>query len=162
MSHAHDDRCSHPPIGDAIAKCRADVDRAGWHCMGVFDDPESGSPPFAYTVGLTATFGHPELAVAGLEPRQGHSLLDSAVALIREGLRIGDGDVVQKVISGYPARFRALDLGACSLSFGMSDVYYGHPVPRLQMLWPDPAGLFPGEQGCDRRMWLLQVTGGWS
>lgn len=162
----HDDRCSHPSPEVALHQCRADIERVGWHCMGVLDDLANGEPPFAYTIGLTATFRdpspHPELVVVGLDPRQGHTLLAAAVCGMRDGLAIGDGDLVQGVIAGYPARFRALDLAACSLSFGMSDAYYDCPAPRLQLLWPDPEGLFPGERGCDEDMAQMQMFGGWS
>jgi Domain of unknown function (DUF4262) len=157
----HDDRCSAPSPEVALHQCRADIARVGWHCTGVFDDPASGAPPFAYTTGLTAKFRkpgpHPELVIAGLDPRQGYSVLVAAVRLIEGGARFADGDQVDEIAASFPVRFKAVDPAACSLHFGMSSAFYGgRSVARLQVVWPDPAGLFPGEAGCVTCMARIQ------
>lgn len=156
--HPDDRAAAIEAVMDAV---RANVDEHGWHSTGVFADPDVGDPPFAYTVGLARTFDHhPELVIAGLPAQQGQRVLVAAVRLIEDGDRFADGDERDRILRGFTIRFRLLDLTVCNLTFGTSDAYYGHRVPRLQLLWPDPAGRFPGDPECDARMAAAQRIGG--
>lgn len=50
-------------------KLISDVKKFGWSCVGIA--PEGKSGPFAFTVGLEQTYGHPELAIFGLSREVG-------------------------------------------------------------------------------------------
>jgi Domain of unknown function (DUF4262) len=151
---------SHWLAEDAMRACREAIARYGWHCTGVFADTVTDDPPFAYTTGLAESFtapdSHPELAIVGLPPRQGHGVLRAAVHLIKTGECLADGDERDGILEGFPVRFRSVNLSSCTLTFSLSDNYYLRPVPRLQLLWPDPAGRFPGELGCDAPIARIQ------
>ena len=76
-----------PEPEDAFdAKLVGDVREYGWHCVLVGAEGEA-DPPFAYTVGLTHTYGHPELVLVG--PWQfAHGILGAAVELVDDGARL--------------------------------------------------------------------------
>ncbi|OZB13130.1 MAG: cell division protein FtsQ [Marinobacter sp. 34-60-7] len=59
--------------------------------MVAVDEGESG-PPFAYTIGLSAKFGSPELCVAGLSSRAANELLGKLVEDVGAGRLSLDGD----------------------------------------------------------------------
>jgi hypothetical protein len=136
-----------------LEACRDHIARSGWYCVGVTNPAR----PFTYTVGLTQTYGHPELVVAGLSPFQGRDALAAAVDWIKEGGAFGDGDETGRVIQNYLARFRAVNLDACIHPFSVSNAYYGRPVPRLQLVWPDADGRFPSDEHCDRQTAAAQM-----
>lgn len=161
----YDDRCRAPSAEVIRHGCRQAIADYGWHCVGVFADPAAAVPPYAYTVGLAAPSRpspHPELVVAGLSPPAGRGVLSAAVELIRNGAKLAGGDERDGIIARFAVRFRAIDLGACALSFDVSDDYYGcgSEVPRLQLIWPDREGRFPGDPDVDPRVMRIQDIGG--
>jgi Domain of unknown function (DUF4262) len=141
-------------IGAVMNQVRANVRRHGWHATAVTE-----TPPWVYTTGLAGTYGHPELLVAGLAPGTAHGLLSAAARLVRDGRRLEPGTDIARVARGFPVRAADVWRGSCRLSFGVADRYYGRPVPVRQILWPDPAGRFPGEPGCDPEMAAVQDIG---
>lgn len=134
--------------------CRESIRKVGWHCIAIL--AESGTPDYAYTIGLEQTYGHPELVICGLPARAAHGVLTAAVELIERGSRFGDGDERDGIAQGFPLRFRAIPLDRCSLEFHVSDVHYGHKAGRLQVVWPDPDCRFPSDPGCDEDMAAVQ------
>jgi hypothetical protein len=161
MQHAHDDRCRHPSPEAARHAVRENIRDYGWHCTGVLDDPGTGEAPFVYTTGLTETYpGQPELVIAGQDPEIGYAILAAAVRVMHDGVRFAGGDQRHDVITGHEALFRPVDLAACTLSFRFSDEYHGRAVPRLQLVWPDAHGRFPGQPGCEPAVAAVQDIGG--
>ena len=104
-----------------------------------------GAPPYAYTKGLHAAHGHPELLIGGLRPEQRTSLLELAAELVRDGERFRPGAESWKLARGYPARFRPLDPAVAARVAPQ----LGPDVPVLQLFWPDRAGRFPWVEGSD-------------
>ena len=154
----HDYRCSGASPEVIVRDCREKIERYGWTCMSIFAHEESGTPDFSYTVGLTKTFQHPELVIAGLTQHAAHSVLITAVSFIERGTVFTNGAEVEGVVVGYRVRFRSVNLGRCAaVSFGVSNVYYGRRVPRLQLLWPDVDGAFPGDPDSDAAIAMLQM-----
>lgn len=76
----------------------------GWWIQAVLPGPDN--PPFAYTVGLTETFGHPELLMIGFRPEMMHDLLNGCGRLVKSGERFGNWSTSDKVIEGYPVWLR--------------------------------------------------------
>ena len=154
--HSHDDRCRHPSPEVIRHGCAHDVAEYGWHCVGVLD-----APPFTYTVGLFATYNHPELTVAGLPPQTAHAVLAAAVRVIASEAQLADGQERTDILDGFPARFRALVPADCSVSFAVANDFYGRDdIPRLQLLWPDQAGHFPSAAACVPDIAAAQDLGG--
>lgn len=68
------------------------IERYGWSIQYVGDEPVSRA--WAYTVGLTAGFDHPELVVVGLEPELAAGLLNELGGMIRTGTRFELGHLI--------------------------------------------------------------------
>jgi hypothetical protein len=77
-------RCDNPWATDADDRARlvAMVDKYRW--MVRFIEPSPTSPPWAYTVGLTA-FDRPELVVMGMPMNPVHRLLNGLAEMVIDG-----------------------------------------------------------------------------
>jgi hypothetical protein len=138
-----------PAPDDAFdEKLVADVRAYGWHCVLVGAEGEA-DPPFAYTVGLFHTFGHPELVLAG-RWRHAHGILGAAVELVGDGARLAPGDESDEVLEGYPVRFGPVsDEQRSELLTYAGWLYSGRAFPALQLILPDRAGRMPDDTGYD-------------
>jgi Domain of unknown function (DUF4262) len=150
MGSGWDDR-----VAEMMLKVGANITRCGWHATGVF----GGGGSFMYTTGLT-TGDHPELVIAGLPPETAHGLIAAAVGVIRSGVPLAPGRDYAEIATGFPVRFAEVDQDACEHPLSVTNRHYGRRVPALQLLWPDPEGRFPGEDGCDPKMAAAQNIGG--
>ena len=61
------------------------IQRCGWAIQCVEAKP--GETPWAYTIGLTAAVGHPELVVMGLEPLRAAAIIDVFAERVLAGER---------------------------------------------------------------------------
>ena len=135
-------------------KLVADVRAYGWHCVLVGDGTENEGHPFyqasfAYTVGLTYTYGHPELVLVG-RWQYAHGILGAAVELVHEGARLAPGDESDEVLEGYPVRFGAVaDDRRRELLTHAGWLYGDRPFAALQVILPDGAGRMPDDPGYD-------------
>lgn len=141
-------------VADLMRQVEANVTRVGWHATGVFGYGET----FVYTTGLTGG-DHPELVIAGLPPEAAHDVLAAAVGLVKSGTPLTPGRDFEDIVTGYPVRFRDVDQDRCKHPLSVTTRFYGRRVPALQLVWPDPHGLFPGEPGCDPASAEMQDIG---
>jgi hypothetical protein len=134
--------------------------------MGVFPTADSPGPPFTYTVGLVEK-GMPEFIIIGLPADVAHTLIATAIKRFeKHGNKDPNGFpdmLVDTELANMPAIYRVLDPEkACADHATMARVWAGHAVPVTQIVWPDPAGKFPWEEGCDPAMAKAQsAIGGW-
>ena len=140
-----------------------DVKEFGWHvtCVGPAVDSDDPEEWFAYTVGLTKTFGWPELICFGLDLQVMAGLLNDAVDECRQrDIEPSPGLILNDVIEGYPARLE--------IPMPMADHYVnsarwfarmeGLPTPGvLQLFWPDQNGHFPDDPACAEGVRQLQT-----
>src|SRR5262245_44251020 len=114
-------------------KVASDIREHGWHVILV---AASGSAPeFAYTVGLTATFGHPEIAVFGLSSATAHKLLNEAGSAIRSGSAFGAGVRTGELLVGQDVTFIAFPRGEYPRYLGFARQYYdGDEFTALQLV----------------------------
>jgi hypothetical protein len=106
-------------------------------------------PAFAYTVGLTASDAHGyELALSGLDPDTARNVLNSAADALRD-TKPSDGLLMERVLVGYVVRLRRVDREDAGrvTEFGTVRRLYGSVGDVWQVEYPDPAGLFPGQDG---------------
>lgn len=118
----------------------------GWALQTVFDPDGDPAKMFTYTAGLTDR-GLPELWIATLAPEQAGRILNSVAELVVDGLPPTPGSVVD---AGWSTPFRFH--GPCDLEaveVGVAVTLAPGPVTLLQVLWPDTAGLYPGDVGYD-------------
>lgn len=147
---------------DALLEdAQSSIDRVGWHAVGVFATEEGQTVGFTYTVGLD-----PELLVIGLSPTRAHGVIHSAVVAADEEWKATPYEtlVTSDVLAGMRVRFDGVPLEhrerLCTLAHAWRE-WRGdrEPFEALQIVWPDPAGLLPGEDGCDDRYVQRQRLG---
>ncbi|MEV8127867.1 DUF4262 domain-containing protein [Streptomyces sp. NPDC085944] len=134
------------------SKIREDIAREGWSWIWVFD-PDGKLSPFAYTIGFAATFGHPEIVVAGLPEGASEGVLSSAHAELESGAIFSDGSVSDGVLEAFAVRFRSVSVSAQpDVLVQATEFYGGREFEVLQLCWPDKDGNFPGDPGASA--WL--------
>lgn len=86
---------------------RANLDKYGWVAHFITDyDSSSPTGCNIHTHGLVENFNHPDLQVVLPIPHQvAHSILVSAIDLIREGVRFQAGQQYDKICGGYKVTF---------------------------------------------------------
>lgn len=166
----------HEDLEDVYARMCADfeemIPKFGAAIMSVFADKESGTPPFAYTIGQFE-LGMPEFIVVGADGPGAGSVLGRLLATyVMQGLKPQKGDRVRGLLNG------GFDLRLGSVDQKWFHDHYlvqsqqrheraGHtePLTALQLLVPDPDGRFPLDEGFDTVMVMLQpslaVDGEW-
>jgi hypothetical protein len=130
------------PTDEHDRKLLADVERHGWHVIGVEEDEEG--PAFAYSIGLYRTFGHPEVLVFGLPVPVLHRIINAVGEQVRSGERFGHLDESGDVLDGYNVAFRSLERKHYRDYLGYARWYYGgDDFPALQCVWPDSQHRYP-------------------
>ena len=136
------------------------IETNGWAIEAVQPDAETDppTPGYAFTIGLTADVGFPEVAVFGLTPAASKGLLTLVADACRGGTEIPLGvELVGLLDNDLRCLFAPVDLGAHGEAFGTAAAWYrGEPYPMVQLLYPDRNGFMPYETGFEQRMRLAQ------
>ncbi|SER24791.1 DUF4262 domain-containing protein [Sphingobium sp. YR768] len=127
---------------------QANIDRAGRHIFAIF--PDADTPGFAYTIG-NARLGLPELLIIGnFAPILMASVLNEVGRRMRQTEQVPDRDI--DIGGAFPIRPRLAGATARSAFTIQVGRFLGHEeYAVVQLLLPDPMGLYPGEAGCDPR-----------
>ena len=123
-------------------RVRADIQGFGWHVALFPGDPKC--PGWAHTIGLHASFGHPEILCFGSNLEFLHGLLNAVGARVRAGEQLPAGCEYSGLLSDYPVAVR--EVAACWFAPFLGNAawhYRSHEFPALQCFWPDRAGRFP-------------------
>lgn len=134
-----------------------DIERFGWHIVGIEADEEG--PGFAYSVGMHLTLGHPEVIVFGLNSAETMAQIINTVAdAVRNGATFHDWHESEQIFEGYPCMFRRFPTEAYHEYLGYAIWFYRpESFPVLQCVWPDKQRLYPWEESCDsvvsQRQW---------
>jgi len=149
------------PTDPGDDKVLADIKKFGFHAKHVRPDAHPhhaeekaklGPHPiydigFSYTVGLPYSHGHPEVVlVSGLPDDRAHALLWEVVNLVEGGAAFAPGDESDRILRDMPARF-----GPVSRRWRKEILTFADWAARrkhfeaVQLLLPDPAGVFPGD-----------------
>jgi hypothetical protein len=131
------------------------VDRVGWMVMKVSPNKGDQDPRwFAYTIGLSVTFGWPELICFGMDVDVMTELLNNAVRELKTK-EPATGLQLTEVAEGYPLKLEVLPKKFFPEHLGWAmwfADYRGikpHQFGCLQLLWPDKGGHFPSDASCD-------------
>lgn len=141
-------------------KVISDVREYGWHVVKVGGDDED--PTFAFTIGLTRNYGHPELILFGLPFDAMHTVLDMAGAAIKSGGRFEAGATTDELLEDYACTFVTFPRSAYRDHLGYASWFYGDEAfAALQCVWPDRDGRYPWQAGASAGFKALQpVPGG--
>lgn len=131
-----------------LTALRRQITQHGYTVQSVLPTKADDGFEFSYTAGFTAA-GLPELLIASLPTLALEQMLDLAAQRHREQ-PLQPGTVWECPATDYtqpiPMLARALPAGHPSL--GMAYRLYGREVVTgLQLLWSNPPGVFPGEEG---------------
>jgi hypothetical protein len=131
----------------ADAKVASDVERFGWHCLHVAPSEGEEGAHFTYTIGLSKTLGHPDLAIFGLKRETAHAILSDCVQDIRSGTTFPIDTPVSNVVQGdWLMQFRRVREECLAEWFGTAKRYYNrHPFQVLIMFWQNKDRQFPWE-----------------
>lgn len=136
-----------------------DVRVFGWSMASISDH----QPPFQYTIGLMETLSHPEFIAFGLDSNDGHALFSGLVRDIRAGRSYAEPGVHTVHVGGDAHRvgIRRVDPTQHPLYLGfamgfLSNLGHIGELEAVQVFWPDRAGLFPFQAGCDLAVYQLQ------
>lgn len=120
-----------------------DVQRYGWHIVGVEDDPNG--PAFAYSIGIYHTLKQPEIIIFGLGDIKTMGQVINAVGNeMRQGMKFDEGQESNRILEKYSCMFRHVDKGFYPDYLGYAMWYYRpEDFPVLQCVWPDRIGRYP-------------------
>jgi hypothetical protein len=126
------------------------IEKHGHMVIGVEGEalPSGFRPSFAYTIGLTATYGY-ELLMVGLDPRQATVIMNAIAAAGTVEL-----DVPQAPFANMPLLFKKcnMDLELLHDEFVcQADNFYGRDVDVVQIIMSDREGRTPVDRGYDHR-----------
>jgi hypothetical protein len=140
------------------------IETQGWALEPVSPDPETDppTPAYAYTIGLPALLGFPELAVFGLTPVASRGLLGLVIDAVRGGTQIPFGvELVGLLDNELRCVFAPVDTGRFGAFFATAQAWYrGAEFEMVQLVYPDRNGFMPYEAGFDQRMLLAQPVVG--
>jgi hypothetical protein len=140
------------------------VEAHGWHIAGVHADTRNAWPQYAYTVGFEDSLAHPEVIVLGLSHEAAGGLLNAVGARIREkGELAVETRYTDLLENGLELAFVETAEAPARELMRIANWYYEAISPRaggryraLQLVWPDPNGVFSWEPGFDARYTELQ------
>jgi hypothetical protein len=132
-----------------------DVEKYGWHVIHVMADAEG--PSFAYTIGLTERYGHPEIIVFGLPSTVTHPVLNQIGEAVKSGQRFDPGSASDAFLEGHACHFVAFPRAQYRAFLGYALWFYdGDGFPAVQCVWPDRAGRFPWSGSMEADLKALQ------
>lgn len=111
------DICDGKTYEQAVAETRDRIRRVGWGLQGV--EPAPGIPGWTYTIGLLASYDHPELLLVDDELGRAGSILNAMGRAVRDGDIIEPGDNI--------------DLGGCRA--GVVDIHPDHLSGGVLAAW---------------------------
>jgi hypothetical protein len=114
-------------------------------------------PACAYTVGLFATYNHPELIAFGLSTKTLQDVLNIGGEMVKQGRVLQPESIYPEFFEGVIATLVAVDPRNVPDYFGYA-IWYHRTVgfPCLQLVWTDRRGRYPWETGFDNNLRHLQ------
>ena len=135
------------------------IETNGWALEPVAPqaDTDPPTPSYAYTIGVPALVGFPEIALFGLTPAAANGLIGLVVDACRGGTEIPLGvELIGLLDNELRCLFAPIDTAHCAY-FGTADAWYrGEPYRMVQMMYPDRNGFMPYETGFEQRLRLAQ------
>lgn len=139
------------------------IQKFGWHANGI--PGEGSSPDWAYSVGLFAKYGQPELIVFGLDIETMHEMISRYVDLLQSGKKFHVAESLRDkkrspktilridgIIPDQPCALREVQLPWREPLLRSASWYYHYQeYPVFQCFWPDRHGYFPWDTHCNKR-----------
>ncbi|MDX1929199.1 MAG: DUF4262 domain-containing protein [Pirellulaceae bacterium] len=131
-------------------KILKNIQKYGWHANGI--PGEGASPDWAYSVGLYAKYGQPELIIFGHEVATLYEMISRYADLLRAGKEFTDGSKTEGISPDRPCLLREVHVPWREPLLRSASWYYHYQeYPVLQCFWPDRRGYFPWDEHCSKR-----------
>ncbi len=141
---------------EVVESFKQDIAEVGYTVAAVTGD-RTGCD-WAYSVGLTRSFGHPELIIVGLDAPLAGAIVQAMADKVAHGVDLRGREGVR--VGPMPLRFREVDDVFCSqgdwFNLGreiMADLGDRWPA-TLQIVWADVDGRYP--ERSDDPAWFLR------
>ena len=136
------------------------IETNGWALEPVTPRPDTDppTPAYAYTIGVPALVGFPEIALFGLTPVASNGLITLVIDALQGGTEIPLGiELVGLLDNDLRCMFAQVDTDAAAGTFATLDAWYrGELYAVVQLLYPDRKGFMPYEVGYDQRLRYAQ------
>ena len=136
------------------------IETNGWALEPVAARPDLDPPraAYAYTVGLEATYGFPEVVVFGQTPVHACGIVGLVIDLLASGVQPPIGPMFLGLFDGdQRAALLPVDVDEHAGLFTSAAAFYGAvPFRVVQLAWPDRRGWMPWEVGFEQRLMLAQ------
>lgn len=117
----------------------------------------SYSPSFAYSIGLTRTYNHPEIICFGLPNSLGHKIINDLADLIKNGQEFEIAKIYSEIFKDSRSTFLEVDNRNLPYYFGAGLNYYeDEPFKALQLIWTDRNDKFPWEENFEDTFLYVQ------
>jgi hypothetical protein len=131
------------------------IEKHGWAVQSVLGGDLPSDPPFSYTVGLTA-LGHPELILIGMPSQYAQRILNSLGEEVRKGhTYLANTTTADATDPSAPVAL--IEVGDPSMLLVAVELY--QQVDALQVIWPDPKGRLPWDDGYPNPAWAQPFLG---
>jgi hypothetical protein len=131
----------------------------GWALEAVrpsVDDAQA-TPAHAYSIGVTALTGFPEILVVGLAPATANDVVSVAVDALKGGTDIPAGCELVGLLDGEQrCAFAPLSDEVATSWCPALEEFTTQSISVVQMLYPDRQGFLPYEAGYEQRMRYAQ------
>jgi hypothetical protein len=129
---------------DLLNDTKLNIDKFGLQVILV--SSTSYCPSFAYSIGLTQTYNHPEIICFGLPNDLGHAIINDIAELIQKGEPIDTRKIYTEIFKNSRAAFLKVDKRNMVDYFGAALNYYGDKsFEALQVVWTDRNNKLPWE-----------------
>lgn len=149
---------------DALEKIDWMIETHGWALEAVSPrrDTDPPSPAYAYTIGVPALVGFPEIAVFGLTPAAANGLVGLVIDALRGGTEIPLAvELVGLLDNDLRCLFAPIDHEARRDLFETALAWYrGAAFDVVQLVYPDRNGFMPYEPGFEPRLRFAQPVVG--
>lgn len=141
---------SDPTMGERLRVIQADMIKKiadhGWFILSIFEG-EKGEAPFSYSLGAN-TVGLPDLIISGLA-LPGGKIINDILKEARNGMELKEGIQLTQ-FADIPLVLRRLKPAQVRDRMFQAFSFYGHEDwDVFQVVYPDPNGIFPGQEGYD-------------
>lgn len=105
------------------------------------------NPSFAYSIGLSQTYGHPEIICFGLPNDLGHAIINDVAEMIKQHESIKIDKEYDNIFKDSRAKFLKVDERNIEDYFGVGlEHYKDKKFEALQLIWTDRNDTFPWEE----------------
>jgi len=118
-------------------------------------EEKTKEPPFSFSVGLFANYGHPELILIGMNGDNASAIINEVRTHVAAGRKFADGEITEEILADdYKVCFWTVPLMAYPKYLGFAHWFYEKcPIvfPCLQIIFQDVNRHFPWDAECDEQ-----------